>query len=184
MSEDDIALLLQPLAPRSAQTHREYDVLKTRLDVAWLTKDMLHGLEIKTSASRLTRLSSQVPVYSRFCTHCSLVTVPDHMARGREIVPDWWGLIMVSPEAGDDRRSVEVIRTAEASPDFSPSALALRLWKSEMMDVLRRLGELRGVKSKTFREQHQRLVETFDEEAVRTITLATLYIRGHSPPPR
>lgn len=64
-----------------------------RIDLAVVNGE-LAGFEIKSDADKLTRLSLQVPAFSRFFDRVSIVTTFKHLDEARRRVPAWWGLII------------------------------------------------------------------------------------------
>lgn len=109
-----------------------------RVDVAVLN-GKLTCWEIKSPRDRLTRLPGQVDYYSRVCDEAWLVTDQRHLGAAREIVPQWWGLMIV--DAVSDRLTYLCVeRPAEPNPAIDPAALVRLLWRDETLVALESAG--------------------------------------------
>jgi hypothetical protein len=105
-----------------------------RADVADIQLNSLDGYEIKTAGDSLGRLPSQVQVYSLIFDRCWAVVAPNHLDRTMATVPGWWGVQVLDGQ-------LQPVRPAQPAPCGSCRLLLGLLWKPEIMELLRRLGE-------------------------------------------
>lgn len=66
-----------------------------RIDVA-VINGVLAGFEIKSDLDNLLRLPRQVASFGHVFERATLVTTATHLDKARALLPDWWGLIVVS----------------------------------------------------------------------------------------
>ena len=110
---------------------------RARVDVAHVS-DHLAGFEIKGSRDDLYRLNHQQAAFSATFERMTLVAAATHLATGRKKIPEWWGLMSVSPDG------FAVLRPASTNPSLDPAALASLLWRDEAAAVLRLSGRSSG----------------------------------------
>lgn len=127
----------------------------------------LHGYEIKTEKDSLARLSRQALEYGGHFAHLSLATTPRHMEAARELLPASWGLVELDAQTHAVTAEVRPCTPLSETIYTPAETLLLELWKSELLDLLRksRLPELPRKNKWTLR----RLVLDFhgEEEAGR-----------------
>ncbi len=121
---------------------------------------VLHGYEIKSSRDRLTRLASQAATYSRVLDRVTLVVSPRHIEGALELIPKWWGVILIRGNA--DAVSLEPIRPSTENPDQDPRALVELLWRDEALELLTARNAQAGVRSKRRPEIWDRVCEVLD----------------------
>lgn len=123
-------------APPSAEAIYEFWIPQSneRADVA-VVGTMLDGFEIKTDRDSLKRLPRQVDAYSRVFDRCHVVLAPRHIDRATEILPPWWGVLVV-----DDRMRFLVLRDAEFNAGVDAGTLVRLLWRDEAYAALCNLG--------------------------------------------
>lgn len=116
---------------------REFWIPKTRerADLAVINGDM-HGFEIKSARDTLKRLPRQVAAYGRVFDRCTAVLAPDHLHDALEILPDWWGVLLL-PEDADG--CVSAYRNSELNPRTDAETQVRLLWKDEAAAALDRL---------------------------------------------
>lgn len=119
---------------------------QSRIDVA-VINGHLSGYEIKSARDTLERLPAQVDFYSRVFDFVTLVAHESHFLRGFEIIPKWWG-ISIAFHKQDDEVGIRDFRAPEENPAKDASALVRLLWRDEALELLRSLGQARGVASK------------------------------------
>ena len=71
---------------------------QARIDLLTVS-GVLHGYEIKSNRDRLTRLASQAATYSRVLDRVTLVVCPRHIEAALQLVPKWWGVLLVRGSA-------------------------------------------------------------------------------------
>lgn len=109
-----------------------------RVDIA-VVNGFLHGYEIKSDADTLTRLPTQVDVYSKVLDRATLVVGERHVEKAKLCVPEWWGIKVVcsGPRGGID---FETARSIQMNPAIDPLALAELLWRDELVALLQKSG--------------------------------------------
>jgi hypothetical protein len=110
----------------------------TRVDVATIN-GLLQGYEIKSDADDLSRLSNQINIYSKVFDKLTVIA-GDRLASNCEMaLPHWCGLVrcFAGPRGG---KKFETIRAPCRNSDVEPLSVAMLLWRSEAVDVLRQLG--------------------------------------------
>ncbi|WP_407353990.1 sce7726 family protein [Luteimonas sp. R10] len=105
-----------------------------RVDVA-VVNGLLHGYEIKSDADRLTRLPSQVESYSAVLDKATLVVSASHATRALPLIPEWWGVRIVTTGARG-AVLIEPLRPARMNNGIEGAALALLLWRDELVAAL------------------------------------------------
>lgn len=122
--------------PPSAEAIYEFWVPRSneRADVA-VIGSTLDGFEIKTDQDSLKRLPRQADAYSRVFDRCHAVLAPRHVDRATEILPPWWGVLVI-----EDSMRFRVLRDAEANDEVDPETLVRLLWRDEACAALCDLG--------------------------------------------
>jgi hypothetical protein len=110
---------------------------KARADLAVLGK-FLEGYEIKTSGDTLKRLPSQVRAYGSLFDRCTAVVAEKHVEGAQQILPDWWGLMVI--RSGEQTLRFHAIRSARRNPAVQAATLVRLLWRDEAMAALFDLG--------------------------------------------
>lgn len=105
-----------------------------RVDVA-VVNGLLHGYEIKSDADTLARLPSQVVSYSSVLDKATLVVGASHVERALPLIPEWWGVRVVTT-GGRGAVLIEPMRPARMNDGIEASALALLLWREELVAAL------------------------------------------------
>lgn len=103
-----------------------------RADIAAVGRD-LHAYEIKSSADTLRRLPGQIEAFSRIFDRCTAVVATRHEERTIELIPDWWGLVVVESEP---ELSLRMRRTGTANPCVEIELVVRLLWKDEARRIL------------------------------------------------
>src|SRR5690606_35081277 len=113
-----------------------------RVDIA-VVNGFLHGYEIKSDADTLVRLPQQVAAYSKALDRATLVVGERHVAAARTILPNWWGLkVITSGKRG--ALKIETERPVTNNPAVSGFYAAHLLWKDEILCVLNEYGITTG----------------------------------------
>ncbi len=135
----------------------------------------LHGFEIKSDRDTLRRLNRQAAVYCDVLDQVSLVTTKLHMARARDLVPKWWGLILASRQ--DDRISLNSVRQPKNNPSQKAYAVAQLLWREEALDLLKKHALARGLRTKQRQIVWEKVCEAFELPELLEIVRNTLRAR-------
>jgi hypothetical protein len=109
-----------------------------RIDVA-VVNGSLHGYEIKSDSDTLGRLAGQVEVYSAVLDLATLVVGERLAAEARKHIPKWWGL-MIASEDSANKTTIIGKRSPKMNKHIDPVALAELLWRSEVVELLSRMG--------------------------------------------
>jgi len=155
-----------------------------RVDVA-VVNGILHGYEIKSDADTLERLPGQVAVYSAVLDRSTLVVGERHVSKAEGVIPDWWGIKVVTagPRGGIH---FEEVRRPRMNSEIDPIALAELLWRPEAADILRVLGASEVILRKPRAVLYRHLAETMPlcelRDAIRQRLKARANWRGHRPP--
>lgn len=105
-----------------------------RIDVALVNGEMT-GFEIKSDRDRLTRLSLQIPAFSKFFDRVSLVTTKKHLAEARVKIPRWWGIIVFREDG-----SFDITRSPKRNTKIDAASFLFALSKAELSSVARATG--------------------------------------------
>lgn len=109
-----------------------------RADLA-LVGPLLAAFEIKTARDSLSRLPRQADAYARIFDSCTAVVAERHMDATRELLPAWWGLVLIDHDASRPR--LEWVRESRSNPGRDSETLVRLLWKEEVRRALENLGE-------------------------------------------
>lgn len=154
-----------------------------RVDIA-VVNSYLHGYEIKSDADTLDRLPGQIAVYSAVLDRVTLVVGKTHIAKAEAVIPDWWGIKVVSagPRGGIN---FETYRPLKMNPEIDPIALAELLWRPEVISILQKLGAPAGILRKPRANLYQYLAKVLKLEELRRVIRHCLKVRerwrDHSP---
>jgi len=145
------------------------------VDVA-VVNGSFHGYEIKSDADTLRRLGRQVEIYGQVLDRATLVVGQQHLAAARRIVPEWWGLLVVS--ATPKGPSLSPARGCEDNPHRKARALAELLWLGEARSLLAERGALRGYRNKPRPAVWDRLCEVYSLDEIASVVRARLKARA------
>ena len=110
---------------------------RNRIDLA-LVNGVLHGFELKSDFDSLSRLVEQVRGYGTVCDSVTLVVGERHLRRAIDLVPDWWGILVV--RYGKRHPVFRCLKHPQTNPSVDPIAVARLLRRSEAADLLRESG--------------------------------------------
>lgn len=106
---------------------------RSRIDLA-LVNGVLHGFELKSDYDSLRRLPEQVQAYGTVCDRVTLVVGERHVEHAVQLVPDWWGILVV--RSGLRRAILRSLKLPQANPSLDPVAIACLLHRSEAAAVI------------------------------------------------
>ena len=98
--------------------------------------DQLWAFEIKSPRDSLKRLPRQVKAFSRLFDRCTGVLATEHLTRGTDLLPPWWGVINAGEKVGD---ALEWRRWPAANPEADLDLLVRLLWRDEAAKLLTEL---------------------------------------------
>jgi hypothetical protein len=128
-----------------------------RVDIA-VVNGRMHGYEIKSDRDTLVRLPEQARIYSNVLDRVTLVVGEAHAVPAMAIVPEWWGIkIVTRGPRGAIHFSEE--RPAQTNLNIDPVSVAALLWCDELLDILTNLNAARGVRGKSRDIMARRLAE-------------------------
>lgn len=108
-----------------------------RVDIA-VINGHIRGLEIKAEADVLDRLPHQVRAYGEVVDKASLIVAPKHLTGALDIIPDWWGVLVVD-RAANGAVVFRKLREERVNRGVDPMMLARLLWRPEAIAMLREL---------------------------------------------
>ncbi|MBD2782601.1 sce7726 family protein [Xenorhabdus szentirmaii] len=147
----------------------------SRADIA-VINGLMHGYEIKSKSDNLLRLPSQTQYYSSVMDKVTLVVSKTHVKQAMDIIPDWWGVKIVTQGARNGIH-LHTERHNRLNPSIDKVSLSMLLWKEEMLEILSVLGKDRGLKSKPRRMLWNKLAEALDTDELRDLVREKLKAR-------
>lgn len=136
-----------------------------RIDIV-VINNMLHGYELKSDMDNLERLPGQMEVYNKVFDKITLVVGKNHLYEAIKVVPEWWGITIAKISAPCEKVVFYNIREAEKNPNQDSHAVASLLWRDEALNILERMGEANGIRSKTRKVIYKRLAEVLDKQSL------------------
>ncbi len=136
----------------------------------------IHGYEIKSDRDTLARLPRQVEAYGAVFDRASLVVSESHLEPARELLPDWWGVLLVQCVGGGV--CFRYLRRGRANPSREGRALTALLWKVEAMSILVELGLDAGMRSATMADMMDKLAESVSVKKLSALVRQSLLARG------
>ncbi|MGF1717870.1 sce7726 family protein [Photobacterium chitinilyticum] len=137
-----------------------------RVDIA-VVNGSLHGYELKSAKDNLDRLPNQVKHYAAVMDKVTLVVSDNHYQEAKKLVPDWWGLKVVTQGA---RGGIHIAheRTEKTNRHIDPLSVSQLLWKEECLTLLDKWDSLKGNKSKPRFKLWEIVSERIPAEELRT----------------
>lgn len=136
--------------------------------------EQMHCFEIKSEADSLSRLINQGSRYGWVFDRVTLVMAPCHVAKAMELLPPWWGAMVVNGATG----SFEVLREAGLNVKHKAASLTSILNKEEALELLRQEGQLTGWRSKSLYLIQRHIAETFALDEIKEHIRAALLARA------
>jgi len=127
---------------------------QSRVDVA-VINGVLHGYEIKSESDTLVRLPTQMVDYNKVFDRMTIVVQRNYLNKVRDIVPNWWGITLVTRYRGE--LHLRVLRKGKLNPNVDPFSLSHLLWRGEALDILKERGLQRGYLSKPRDEIYKKI---------------------------
>ena len=135
-----------------------------RMDIA-VINGVLHGYEIKSDRDTLLRLPEQMGNYNSVFDQITLVVGKSHLHDAINLVPDWWG-VMIAKIDCNGSVVFNGIREAKNNRQQNSLSVARLLWRNEALELLERVGEASGYRSKSRNLIYERLSVVFDQETL------------------
>jgi hypothetical protein len=134
----------------------------------------LEGFEIKTHRDSLKRLRRQADAYSRVFDRCHAVLAPRHLEPALEILPPWWGVIVI-----DEGVAFTTLRRAQSNCSVDAGTLVRLLWRNEAHSALCALGYPPDRRAGRF-SMWELLMEKLDIDGLKEVVRNTLRLRAFS----
>jgi len=134
---------------------------RTRIDLV-VINDRLHGYEIKSDRDSLKRLTEQINIYSSIMDRVTLVVGYRHAYNALKMVPEWWGVRLAEKDEESGTVFLSDARLPTDNPRVDINAIVSLLWRDEAIDILKEIGESKGVRSKTRTEIYNHLVQVIE----------------------
>ena len=145
-----------------------------RIDLA-VVSSCFEGFEIKSDRDSFRRLRHQIRLYSRILDRATIVVGRRHLDAAKEIVPEWWGILLFDGDCSPSR--IKVIRRAKRNRSVDPGALVELLWYSEAIELLEDVSAARGVRGKPRRVVWDRVCQYFNTNEIATKVRAQIRAR-------
>ena len=139
----------------------EKNMGRSRADVVMVTDDAVWGIEIKSDADSYTRLERQVKDYDRFFDRNLVVVGSTHALHVSEHVPDWWGILSVEEEEGEDGADFYLVRESAVNPKLELRNKLSLLWRPELKHI-QEINEMPAYKQKSKEFVIGKIAERFE----------------------
>lgn len=149
---------------------------EARIDIA-VVNGVIHGYELKSDKDTLKRLPGQIEVYNTVLDRVTLVVGKNHLHEAIKIVPDWWGITIAKIVDSNNAVSFCKIREAEQNKNQNSAAVAALLWREEALEILEKIGQDKGMRSKNRKAIYERLAEVLDKKTLKEIVREQLRSR-------
>lgn len=113
----------------------ELDLHGAVVDIAIIKKKYFCGYEIKSDKDNLSRLPIQMQIYDWVFDKITIVVGISKLTEVKRIIPDFWGIMTASN--GNGKITIIEIRKPKLNKYISKNWLAKKLWKSDIVDILR-----------------------------------------------
>lgn len=144
-----------------------------RIDIA-VINHILTGYEIKSERDTLDRLPSQMEFYNKFFEEITLVVSENHYSEAKKIIPEWWGIECV---VNSESILIDCYRKSQYNDSIDSLALTRILWKVELLELLKKDGITKGVKSKSRYELGKKISENLSKENIKEFVKEKLKTR-------
>ncbi|MDH2452140.1 sce7726 family protein [Priestia megaterium] len=139
---------------------------QSRVDLA-VINGTLHGFEIKSESDTLTRLNAQMLDYNKVFDRMTIVVQRNYLNKVRDIVPKWWGIILVTRYKGE--LHLREVRKGKSNPSVDPFSLSHLLWRKEALNILKEKGLQRGYLSKPRDEIYKKICSSITLNEIKLI---------------
>jgi hypothetical protein len=143
-----------------------------RADVAVIGA-LMQGFEIKTDRDTLKRLPRQAEAYTRVFDRCHAVLAERHVDRALEMLPSWWGVLVIETEPS---LSFRELRPAIVNDAVDAEVLVRLLWRDEAHAALCALGDTPDPRAGRFR-MWELLLALLDIDGIKRVVREALLRR-------
>jgi len=120
----------------------ELDLHGAVIDIAVIDKKYFCGFEIKSDRDTLRRLPIQMQIYDFVLDKITIVVGESKLPGVNRIIPDFWGVIIARNE--DGKISLNEKRKPKLNRHISKNWLSKKLWKSDIVNILKKLNLYKG----------------------------------------
>lgn len=138
---------------------------EARVDIA-VVNGIIHGYELKSDLDTLIRLPNQMKIYNSILDQITLVVSKDHLHEAIKLIPDWWGIIIAKMIESNGGIKFCTIRKPEKNHFKDSLSIAKLLWRAEALNILERINQANGVRSKSRQVIYERLVTILDQKTL------------------
>lgn len=120
----------------------ELDINGAIADIVVIGKKYFYGYEIKSDRDTLRRLPNQIQIYNYIFDKITIVVGISKFFKIIKIIPDFWGIIVA--EDRDGEIILIKIMEPELNKNINKHWLAKKLWRSDIVDILKGLNLYKG----------------------------------------
>ena len=113
----------------------ELDLHRAVIDIAVIDKKYFCGYEIKSDKDNLLRLPTQMQIYDWVLDKITIVIGESKLSEVNFIIPDFWGIMIARNE--DGKINLIEKRKSKLNKYISKNWLSRKLWRSDIIDILR-----------------------------------------------
>ncbi|HAQ6198865.1 TPA: sce7726 family protein [Enterococcus faecium] len=148
---------------------------ESRIDIA-VINGILHGYELKSESDNLLRLPKQIENYNKIFERMTIVTDRKYLENVKELVPDWWGIMIVK----NDRTGLREIRKGRKIKTQDEEALLNLLWKEEYNGLIDLLGYPKSLKRMRKKQVFDILLEDNRKSIIKKYIYDALRARNYN----
>lgn len=138
---------------------------EARVDIA-IVNGVIHGYELKSDLDTLIRLPNQMRIYNSVLDQITLVVSKNHLHEAIKLIPDWWGIIIAKMIDSNGDIKFCTIRKPEENHFKDSLSIAKLLWRKEALNILEKINQANGVRSKSRLVIYERLVAILDQKTL------------------
>lgn len=138
---------------------------EARVDIV-VVNGIIHGYELKSDLDTLIRLPNQIRIYNSVLDQITLVVSKDHLHEAIKLIPDWWGIIIAKMIDSNGDIKFCTIRKPEENHFKDSLSIAKLLWREEALNILEKINQAHGVRSKSRQVIYERLVAILDQKTL------------------
>lgn len=98
-----------------------------------IASDTLYGIEIKSEADNLDRLSHQAVAYNQTCERQALVVHESHLKGAQDLIDPWWDIYVATGEIG--KVKLEHYQKGYPSEEYDVKSVLRMLWRNELVEA-------------------------------------------------
>lgn len=149
----------------------------TRADIT-LVNGILHGYELKGDRDTLSRLPRQIDGYNSVFDKVTIVVGKKHLVHTIQMVPDWWGVILAKSNGVGEEPLLIELRKASKNQNQNIKTVLQLLWKSELIDLLKKKSSHVGLSNLNKDEVVDVIVSSLDKQIIKDFVRMRLVRRS------